>query len=67
VLDTLIEHDDGDGLTAKKLAELRKVSEATIHKQLTRLEEDGYVCRDEQPSTQMGKRPDVWRISEAYR
>ena len=67
VLETMLDHDDGKGMTAKQLAEIRKVSEATIHKQLIRLEEGGYVCRDEQPSTQMGKRPDVWRVSEAYR
>ena len=67
VLETLLDHDDGDGMTTEKIAEIRKVSKATVHKQLTRLEADGYVCREEQPSTQMGKRADVWRVSEGYR
>lgn len=67
VLETLLDHDDGDGLTTEKIAEIRKVSKATVHKQLTRLEADGYVCRDVLSSTQMGKRPDVWRVVEGYR
>ena len=67
VLETLLDHDDGDGMTTEKIAEIRKVSKATIHKQLTRLEADGYVCRDVLPSAQMGKRPDVWRVIEGYR
>lgn len=67
VLETMLDHDDGDGMTTEKIAEIRKVSKATIHKQLTRLEADGYVCRDVLPSTQMGKRPDVWRVVEGYR
>lgn len=68
VLETMLEHDArGDGMTAKQLADIREVSEATIHKQLTRLESSGYVCRKEQPSTQMGKRPDIWRVADRYR
>ncbi len=67
VLDAILENDDGDGMTTEKIAEIRKVSKATIHKQLTRLEKDGYVCRDILPSPQMGKRPDVWRVVEGYR
>ena len=66
VLATMLDHDDGDGLTVKQIAGLRKVSEATTHKQLQRLEADGYVRRDEQPATQMGKRPDIWRVAEVY-
>lgn len=68
VLDAMLENDaSGEGLTAKQLAEIRKVSEATIHNQLKRLEADGYICRDEQPSTQMGKRPDIWRVKAEFR
>ncbi len=68
VLAAMLENDaDGQGLTAKELAEIRKVSVATIGNQLKRLEEAGYICRDEQPSTQMGKRPDVWRVKAEFR
>jgi len=68
VLETMLEHDaSSDGMTAKQIADIRKVSEAAIHKQLTRLESDGYLCREPQPSTQMGKRPDIWRVLEGYR
>jgi hypothetical protein len=68
VLEAMLENDaTGDGLTAKQLAEIRKVSEATIGRQLARLEADGYVSRDEQSSTQMGRRPDIWRVKSEYR
>lgn len=68
VLEAMLEHDaDSIGMTAKQLADIRKVSEATIHAQLKRLEDAGYVERDEQPSSQMGKRPDIWRVIAAYR
>lgn len=68
VLEALLEHDaSGEGMTAKQIAEIRKVTEATIGRQLARLEADGYVCRDEQPSTQMGKKPDIWLVKAEYR
>lgn len=68
VLETMLEHDtDDEGMTAKQLADIRKVSEATVHNQLKRLEESGYVCRDEQLSTQMGRRPDIWHVTLDYR
>lgn len=68
VLETMLEHDaSGAGMTAKQIADIRNVSEAAIHKQLTRLVDSGYVCREEQPSTQMGKQPDIWRVAERYR
>ena len=67
VLEAMLENDtQGKGMTAKELAEIRKVSEATIGRQLARLEDAGYVIRDEQPSTQMGKRPDIWRVKSEY-
>ena len=55
------------GLTAKEIAAFRKVSETTTYKQLERLEEDGYVIREEQPSTQMGKKADIWHVAPNYR
>ncbi|MBP9501626.1 MAG: AAA family ATPase [Candidatus Promineofilum sp.] len=68
VLEAMLENDtEGEGMTAKQLAEIRKVTEATIGRQLARLEVDGYICRDEQPSTQMGKRPDIWRVKAEFR
>jgi hypothetical protein len=68
VLEAMLEHDaNGDGLTVKDIAEIRKVSEVTIGRQLARLADDGYVSRDEQPSTQMGKRPDIWRVKAEFR
>lgn len=67
VLETMLDHDNDEGMTAKQLAEIRKVTEATIGRQLARLEADGYICRDEQPSTQMGKKPDIWRVKAEFR
>lgn len=67
VLEAMLEHDaDGNGMTAKALAQVRGVSETTVYNQLKRLEEAGYVNRLEQPSTAMGKRPDVWQVDRAY-
>jgi DNA-binding transcriptional ArsR family regulator len=68
VLEAMIENDaDDKGMTAKQLADIRKVSDVTVHNQLKRLEEAGYIYRDEQPSTQMGKKADIWHVKEAYR
>ena len=67
VLETMMENDaTGDGMTAKQLAELRKVTVATIGRQLNRLEADGYICKQEQPSARMGKEPDVWRVKPEF-
>lgn len=58
---------DNEGLTVKEIATFRNVSETTTYKQLERLEEGGYVFRDEQPSTQMGKKADIWYVAPKYR
>ena len=39
---------------------------ATIGRQLNRLEADGYICKQEQPSARMGKEPDVWRVKPEF-
>lgn len=63
-LQAMLEMDqDHAGLTAKEIATFRNVSETTTYKQLERLEADGYVFREEQPSTQMGKKADIWHVS----
>jgi len=58
-----------EGLTVKEIATFRNVSEATTYKQLEKLEEGGYVFRfrDEQASTQMGKKADIWYVALKYR
>ncbi len=67
-LQAMLEVDqDHVGLTVKEIAAFRKVSEATTYKQLERLEKSGYVFRDEQPSTQMGKKADIWYVAPKYR
>lgn len=58
---------DDEGLTVKEIAAFRNVSETTTYKQLERLEGGGYVYRDEQPSTQMGKKADIWYVAQKYR
>ena len=68
VLETMLEQDaNNEGLTAKQLAELRKVKDATIYKQLQKLEEGGYIYRDKQPATKDGKQPDIWHVKEDFR
>jgi RecA-family ATPase len=67
-LQAMLEMDsDHAGLTVKEIATFRKVSETTTYKQLERLEEGGYVLREEQPSTQMGKKADIWYVAANYR
>lgn len=63
-LQAMLEMDQNEaGLTAKEIAAFRNVSEATTYKQLERLEADGYIYRTEQPSTQMGKKADIWYVA----
>jgi transposase len=60
----MLEMDQDDaGLTVKEIATFRSVSETTTYKQLERLEEGGYAFRSEQPSTQMGKKADIWYVA----
>lgn len=67
-LQAMLEMDQDDvGLTVKEISSFRSVSEATTYKQLERLEEGGYVFRNEQPSTQMGKKADIWYVAPKYR
>lgn len=68
VLEVMLENDtEGGGMTAKQLAEIRKVSEATIGRQLQRLEADGYIYRKEQAEATMGRRPELWAVGEEFR
>ena len=67
-LQAMLEMDqEHAGLTVKEIATFRNVSEATTYKQLERLEASAYVLREEQSSTQMGKKADIWYVAPKYR
>jgi len=64
-LQAMYEHpESADGLTVKQIAAQRETTEVNVFRQLELLERDGYVEREKAAAATMGRRPDLWHLTE---
>ena len=67
-IEAMLEIDpNGEGVTAKAVSKHRGVSETAVYNHLVRLVDDGFVERQQNPSTGKGKTPDLYFVRESFR